>query len=353
MSRRRILYAIQGTGNGHVSRALEIIPELEKYVDVDVFLSGDQSNLNLPFTIKYRSKGFVFVYDKNGRVSILKTLFKNNLLRILIEVIKIPVHKYDLVVNDFEFISAWASRMRGVNCLSICNQNSLLFPEVPKPQKLDKVGKLVLKYYAPSKLKVGFHFKSYNAQIYTPIIRKEIRELDTTRGRHYTVYLPAYSIEIIYNYLKDHYKYRFEVFSTEVEKVTKWGNMWIFPIKSNTFIKSFAGCRGIITSAGFGTTAEAIYMNKKLLVVPIKGQIEQKMNAEALRRMGVDVINDLDNKSKNILKYWLLEEKKIHVKYPDNTATIVKDKILTLIPRFNWQDINNTLLEKEVVSQLK
>ncbi|RYY68461.1 MAG: glycosyl transferase, partial [Chitinophagaceae bacterium] len=36
----KILYALQATGNGHISRASEILPILETMADVDVLLSG-------------------------------------------------------------------------------------------------------------------------------------------------------------------------------------------------------------------------------------------------------------------------------------------------------------------------
>ena len=39
----KILYAIQGTGNGHLSRAIDVIPDLKKIVKVDVFVSGQSS----------------------------------------------------------------------------------------------------------------------------------------------------------------------------------------------------------------------------------------------------------------------------------------------------------------------
>jgi UDP:flavonoid glycosyltransferase YjiC (YdhE family) len=33
----RIFYAVQATGNGHISRAMELLPELEKMGQVDIF----------------------------------------------------------------------------------------------------------------------------------------------------------------------------------------------------------------------------------------------------------------------------------------------------------------------------
>ncbi len=33
----KIFYAIQATGNGHIARAIELMPYLQQYGDVDVF----------------------------------------------------------------------------------------------------------------------------------------------------------------------------------------------------------------------------------------------------------------------------------------------------------------------------
>jgi UDP:flavonoid glycosyltransferase YjiC (YdhE family) len=53
-------------------------------------------------------------------------------------------------------------------------------------------------------------------------------------------------------------------------------------------------CNGIITGGGFETPAEALYMGKKLMSIPIRGQYEQRCNAAALAQMGVTVLDDAD-----------------------------------------------------------
>ncbi|RYF93584.1 MAG: glycosyl transferase, partial [Chitinophagaceae bacterium] len=58
----KILYAVQGTGNGHVCRALEIIPALQQKAEVDILISGSQSEVALPFPVKYRMGGLGFVF---------------------------------------------------------------------------------------------------------------------------------------------------------------------------------------------------------------------------------------------------------------------------------------------------
>ena len=70
----KILYAIQGTGNGHLSRAKELYSVLNNRVEVDVLISGNQFEVECPFPVKYRVNGIVFVFGKKGGIDYLKTL---------------------------------------------------------------------------------------------------------------------------------------------------------------------------------------------------------------------------------------------------------------------------------------
>ena len=62
----RILYAIQGTGNGHLSRARDIMPVLQQKGEVDIVVSGIQADVTLPYDIKYKLRGFSFIFGKKG-----------------------------------------------------------------------------------------------------------------------------------------------------------------------------------------------------------------------------------------------------------------------------------------------
>ena len=48
----KILYAIQGTGNGHLSRARDIIPVLQQKGELDILVSGIQADVDLPYPVK-------------------------------------------------------------------------------------------------------------------------------------------------------------------------------------------------------------------------------------------------------------------------------------------------------------
>ena len=120
-----ILYAIQGTGNGHLSRAIDIVPELKKYGNLDLFVSGAQAEIVLPFPIKYKSKGLSFYFGKSGGINFLKTFQKNSSKDVIKEIRNFPVEKYDLVVNDFEPITAWACKKKEIKCVSLSHQSAL------------------------------------------------------------------------------------------------------------------------------------------------------------------------------------------------------------------------------------
>lgn len=86
-------------------------------------------------------------------------------------------------------------------------------------------------------------------------------------------------------------------------------------------------CTGILCGAGFETPAEALYLKKKLLVIPMKGQYEQQCNAAALDLLGVPVLKSLKKKYVNKIKDWIDNFKAIPVNYPDITESII-DRVL-------------------------
>ena len=104
----KILYAVQGTGNGHLSRAMDIVPCLKALGEVDVLVSGIQADLSLPFEVKYRFHGLSFIFGKSGGVDLWKTFMSSTIRKFTSEIKSLPIEGYDLVINDFEPISAWA-----------------------------------------------------------------------------------------------------------------------------------------------------------------------------------------------------------------------------------------------------
>lgn len=345
----KILYALQATGNGHISRANEILPILETMASVDVLLSGTQADVGLNHHIKYRRKGLSFVFGKKGGVDLIRTFKQMKTKRFLEEMRSIPVEAYDLVINDFEPLSAWACRNKNVPCIAMSHQYAVIGKKAPLPKKYDPMAWLILRYYAPCSMGIGFHFQEYDDATFTPVIRSEIRNAYVRNLGHYTVYLPAYSDKKMIRVLSQHKHIQWHIFSKHSRKAYSEGNCWIRPINNHEFISSCSNAEGILCGAGFETPAEALFMRKKLLVVPMKSQYEQHCNAAALKEMGVPVLKKLSVKQQDKIAAWLNNDVIIEVNYPDRTLTAIRS-ILSAASMMKQEKV--TAPAKNLLSQL-
>ena len=333
----KILFAIQGTGNGHLSRARDVYPELAKYGEVDVLISGIQADVDVPFPVHYKLYGMSFIFGKRGGVDIWQTAKKLKLFRLLKDIKNLPVENYDLVINDFEAVSAWACKRKNIPCISLSHQCAVLNEHAPAPASSDPMGKLVLQRYAPVTAAYGFHFKAFAKNIFTPVIRREIRELMSTDEGHYTVYLPAYDDATIVKHLSQFKNTQWQVFSKHNKEPFTAGNVTVRKIDNRAFIESMAACTGVLCGAGFEGPAEAMYLNKKVLVIPMLTQYEQHCNAAGAAAMGATVIKTLHEKHYDTIRNWIDKGPKISVNYPDITADIVA-QIMTEQANYQPQD---------------
>ena len=302
----KILYGIQGTGHGHISRAKELLPEFNSYGNVDVLISGYASQIDLEEAITYRKRGISLSYDSKGGVSVLGTLQNLQPIRFISDVHSVPLKQYDLVISDYEPVSAWAAKSAGIPCVALSHQAAFLSDKSPRPPRRSIVAEAILQHFAPADHATGFHFRRYDHFIEPPIIRSEVRNLNPTEGNHITVYLPAFHHRELAKLFKPFLGINWHIFSPSCSRFRKAGHLSFNPISNVEFLRSFEGCKGIITSAGFETCAEAMYMKKKLLAVPINNQYEQLCNAAALKEIGVSVMAGIADIGPEI-NAWLAE----------------------------------------------
>lgn len=322
----KILFAIQGTGNGHISRAREIVPLLQQYGELDLLISGTQAEVALAQPVKYRYHGFSFVFGTNGGVDKWATYKIMNLPQLWRDMHNLPLAQYDLVVNDFEPVSAWACRIQKVPSVSLSHQCSFVSPKTPRPAKWN-YAEWLFKYYSPTTHHIGFHFEQYDSFIHTPVIRSEIRSLQPRNDGHYTVYLPAYDDKTLVKHLSRVKDVQWQVFSKRQKNIHKEANVTILPIDNAAFNNSLSACEGLLTGGGFEGPAEALYLGKKVMMIPMKNQYEQQCNALAASKLGVPVLHQIDNKFEQHLHSWITGGKKIEVNFKDETAAIVENMV--------------------------
>ena len=313
----KILYGIQSTGNGHITRSSKIIYKLIKSgCDVDILMSGNNSQVSFSFPVKYQLTGFTFYYTDKGKVDYFKTFYNLNFLQFLKD-IKLDLSIYDLIISDFEPITAWASKLKEKECIGISNQCSFLSDKTPRPDKKRYLGEFLLKNIAPVSKPIGLHFEKYDDFIFTPIIKEIFTKIPSKDYGYYTVYLPTHKLEnLVYKFVEIK-GIKFDIFSN-VKKDMKIKNCTIKKIQKDSFDESLRNCHGVITAAGFQTPSEALYLGKKLMVIPIKGQYEQECNAESLKRMSV-FTGDINN-----IHQFILDSNVVKVNWKDSSDEIVK-----------------------------
>ena len=132
-----IFYALQGTGNGHIERAMELLPYLQQYGNVDVFLSGSNSNLDAALLIKYRSEDISLYYGNRGGLAYWKMWKELNFSRIYKEAKALPLEKYDVVINDFDSITSMACKLKISHLSTLVTK--LVFKVITRPAQPKKI----------------------------------------------------------------------------------------------------------------------------------------------------------------------------------------------------------------------
>lgn len=323
----RILYAVQGTGNGHVARARHLIPHLEKHALVDVWISGTESQLDLPVTAYRSFSGISLKYNRHGGLSFWRTLRENQWIQFLRDVLQAPIQNYDLIVNDFEPVSTWAVRLRGGTLIELSHQAGVRHPDAPRPKRPNRLGEWVLHHYAPSRQAIGFHVQAFEPHVHPPLIRQEIRQLPIADRQQLLVYLPAYHLDALISAFSA-CTVPVRAFVPGLTEAVTMGSLRAEPIDSRRFLEAFAESDSVLCSAGFELPTEALFHGKRLAVIPIKGQYEQACNAAALRKAGAWQASSL---KKLKLENWLHSPRPQPQRWPDYSEELVRE-VLSYVP---------------------
>jgi uncharacterized protein (TIGR00661 family) len=316
----RILYGIQLTGNGHITRSVQIIKSLkESGCKVDIITSGNNSQLEIPFEVKSHYKGLSFFYNKSGGIDWIKTIKSLNLSQFLKD-IEYDVSGYDIVVSDFEPISAWSAKKYKIPSIGVGNQYSFVSKNIPRPKSPNKISEIFLKNFAKCDHNIALNYQKYDDFISLPIINEDLLGKEITDEDFYLVYLPSLSTEHVLEELKDFNCYNWRIYSPDVIEDYVDDRVELKKLNKEEFTKDLLRCKGVITASGFSTTTEALVLNKKIWSIPIKGQYEQLCNAIALKRMGVFT----EELNKETISLWITNYKKIDYEWKNPIDEIIQ-----------------------------
>lgn len=340
----KILYGVQGTGNGHISRARLMAKSFAKRRDVtvDYLFSGREpaDYFDMDIFGAYRTyTGLSFVTDR-GTVSHTKTIRKAKLCEFWRDIHSLDLTQYDLILNDFEPISAWAAKRQNTPSISISHQAA--FSENIPQTGNGWIERLILKYFAPTDIRLGVHWYHFGCDIMPPFI--DHQRIGNAPKNYLLVYLPFESVDDIKMALEPLSEHNFVCFHPSINESVVTENISWFPQSQIAFRQFLYECHGVITNCGFELTSECLQLGKRLIVKPLAGQFEQLSNAMTLERLGLcQSMSSLDTE---MIESWLETSQQAHVQFPQDPNDLI-DWIL----KKNWHqtsELCNTLWRKVV-----
>jgi uncharacterized protein (TIGR00661 family) len=317
----RIFYGVQGTGNGHITRARVMAKELyaagidvtfqftgrpaDKYFDMDIF-NGYQLRTGLTF------------HTDKGQVNYLKTAREARPITFIKDVKSLDLSGYDLVISDFEPVTAWAAKNQKKPVLGIGHQYAFNH-NIPRAGA-DPIADQVMKYFAPTDRGVGLHWHHFGQPILPPIIDTPETPKSFINNK-IIVYLPFEDQQEVIKLLSPFDNFEFHVYAPEVMQ-SKSGHIICNPLSRAGFQKDLYDSAGIISNAGFELASEALQLGKKILAKPLHAQMEQISNAAALQQLGYGhTMTDMDS---SVIKHWLHDKHAIHITYPNIAKVLVQ-----------------------------
>jgi uncharacterized protein (TIGR00661 family) len=341
----RIFYGVQGTGNGHITRARVMAKELQDVgIDVTFQFTGRPADKYFDMEIfkDYQlRKGLTFNTDK-GQVNYLKTARDLKAITFFKDINSLDLSAYDLVITDFEPVTAWAGKRQKKSVLGIGHQYAFNH-KIPRAGS-DPIANQVMKYFAPADLGIGLHWHHFGQSILPPIIETLETPKNIIRNK-IVVYLPFEDQREVVKLLSNFKDFNFHIYSPDVVDCNH-EHIVCNPLSRDGFQRDLYDCAGIISNAGFELASEALQLGKKILTKPLHSQMEQISNAAALKELGYGhTMTDMDL---SIIEHWLHDNTAIHITYP-NVAAILVEWIKDGMPKMDSAFIESVWSKVDVL----
>src|SRR5512133_3718311 len=205
-----ILYGVNGEGSGHSTRSTEIIQHLQKQGHTVHVASFDRGlrNLTADFVVT-EIYGLRLAYVQN-KVRYGKTVMRNLFsARGAVRSIRRLMHLAEewntqLVITDFEPLTARVARHKRLPLISIDNQHCLTHARISYPRQYRKeaaAAKLVTRMMVPradALLMTSFFSAPLRREacLFPPILRSEVLQAKAVEGEQVLVYVTAPSQQL-------------------------------------------------------------------------------------------------------------------------------------------------------------
>ena len=304
------LFIVQGEGRGHMTQAISLKEILNKAGHtVSCVLVGKSKRREIPkfFYEKINTEVHSFespnfVTDKNGKAIRIVPTITENLKRLgfflsnLREIDrKVKEHKPDVIVNYYDLLGGLYFLLYNPKIKYICvgHQYLMLHPDFqfPKNKMFDRVlvqmNTIATSFRASKKLGLSFREmpdnKYHKIKVVPPLLRKELFSIIPENKKYILAYMvnSGYSDEVI-EWHKDHLDIEINCFWDKQgvsDEYSPQPNLTFHKLNDVKFMEYMKNCGGFVSTAGFESICEAMYLGKPVMMIPTEGQYEQECNA--------------------------------------------------------------------------
>jgi uncharacterized protein (TIGR00661 family) len=319
----KFLFIIQGEGRGHMTQAISMAQVLEEGGhEVCAVCVGKSQRREIPAFFTSRIKSPIHLFEspnfvtdrshkgiKLGR-TITYNLTKINRFRKSLQKIDqlVVAHRPDVILNFYDILGGLYNMLFRPDCRfwTIGHQYLINHPDFPYPNG-NALQKLLFQVNTKitslgSEMEFALSFRPLTPSqigktfVLPPLLRKEIKGMNPTNGDFYLTYMvnPGYSDEILL-FAKNHPEINIEAFWDKKgapDIFTPLKNLTFHQLNDRLFLEKMSQCKGLISTAGFESVCEAMYLGKPVMMVPVQGQYEQACNAIDAKQSGAGIISD-------------------------------------------------------------
>ena len=304
----RILFLVQGEGRGHLTQSISMGQILRTAGhEVVGAMVGSAVGRQIPsfFTDQIKAPVHYFnapsiVYNGGG-MNTKRTLL--SLVGHLPTYIKSLhyIHKTiraiqpDLIISFYETYSGLYNILYRTQIPMICvaHQYLILHPDFTSPKNswlsrtLINLNSKAASWKASQRLALSFRemdsLPDEKLIVVPPLLRQEIQDIFPVKNDFFLVYMTHHSLSgQIISWHLTHPEVRLHCFwdkADEPDELVYDDTLSFHRINSPKYLKMLGTCRALVTTAGFESVCEAMYLGKPVMMVPVPNHFEQECNA--------------------------------------------------------------------------
>jgi uncharacterized protein (TIGR00661 family) len=331
--KKKFALVVQGEGRGHMTQAISLHDLLiSKGHEVVAVLVGTSEHREIPKfffekikckVVKFRSPNFVT--DKKSKSirigpSVAHNFLQLGVFRKSMATIReiLDECKPDIVINFYDLLIGLYYLLNKPKIPMVCIAHQYIYLHrdfnFPKGYLLDR---FVIKNYtkltsfrSKKNLALSFYYlpeaTNTNVTVVPPLLREEIFDLQPQNKNFYLVYLVNHGyFEDIVKWHRTNPDFEIHCFADRVEELKEKHEfdsqkLFVHEINDREFIQKMSEAAGLISTAGFESVCEAMYLGKPVLMVPVEGHFEQFCNSRDAHYAGAGVYDKKFNIDKLI-----------------------------------------------------